>query len=66
MAKDRLAPCEFYQSRGTCSKGVTDGADMRGKCRTCNKYRPRKGFKPVDKKREAFRKEAKCLKGLEY
>ena len=66
MAKDRLAPCESYVSKGECAKGVTDGADMRGKCRTCGKYRPRKGFKAVDKKREATNKKLGTLRGLEY
>lgn len=66
MAKDRLAPCESYISKDNCAKGVTGGADMKGKCKTCKKYRPRKGFKAVDKKRESREKSNKNFKSEQY
>lgn len=50
MAKDRLAPCQFYICKGECSKGKN--AEQNKTCKTCSKYRPRKGFKVVNKKRE--------------
>ena len=52
MAKDRLAPCMFYIRHGECTKGRV--AEHKSTCQTCNKYRPRKGYKaPVNKKKQA-------------
>lgn len=50
MAKFREAPCEFYICKGECKKGINDAA-QRGRCQTCAKYRPRKGFKSVGKQK---------------
>lgn len=43
MAKDRLAPCEFYECKGKCSKHRE--ASYEGYCQYCSKYMPRKGSK---------------------
>jgi len=43
MAKDRLAVCEYYISKGNCSKGKC--AEQNGLCQHCKKYKPRKGSK---------------------
>ena len=41
MAKDRLNPCIHYVCKGeTCKKGFKDVT--LAKCKTCEKYRPRK------------------------
>ena len=41
MAKDRLNPCIYYVCKGeTCKKGFKDVT--LAKCKTCEKYRPRK------------------------
>ena len=46
MAKYREAPCENYVCKGECKKGFKD-ASQAGRCQTCAKYRPRKGYKSV-------------------
>lgn len=47
MAKFREAPCEYYICHGeVCQKGFKD-AIQNGRCQTCKKYRPRKGYKSV-------------------
>ena len=48
--KDRLAPCIYYICKGECTKGRN--AEQNGICQTCKKYRPRKGFKVVDKRKK--------------
>ena len=49
--KDRLAPCIYYTAYGeTCQKGKT--SDMKKVCKNCKKYKPRKNFKAVNKKKE--------------
>ena len=51
MAKDRLAPCEFYQHEGACTKGKE--ARHKKACQKCGKYKARKGFiVPLNKKKE--------------
>lgn len=41
MAKDRLAPCQYYECFGKCSKDKE--VDHKGLCQHCNKYQSRKG-----------------------
>ena len=53
MAKDRLAPCEYYICKGQCSKGKE--AEQKGLCQHCDKYRPRKGWKNTNDKRRKER-----------
>ena len=48
--KDRLAPCIYYIYKGECTKGRS--AEQSGICQTCKKYRPRKGFKVIYKRRK--------------
>ena len=48
--KDRLTPCIYYICKGECTKGRN--AEQSGICQTCKKYRPRKGFKVIDKRRK--------------
>lgn len=46
MAKYREAPCAYYVCKGECMKGRKN-AEQTGRCQTCSKYRPRKGYKSV-------------------
>lgn len=48
--KQKLAPCIFYICKGQCQKGRN--AEQDGICQHCKKYRPRKGFKVIDKRKE--------------
>ena len=48
--KDRLAPCIYYICKGKCDKGRN--AEQKKLCQTCDKYKARKGFKVVNKKKE--------------
>ena len=48
MAKDRLAPCIYYICKGECKKGRN--AEQNKTCKNCNKYKPRKNFKIIDKR----------------
>ena len=48
--KDRLAPCIYYICKGECTKGRN--AKQKKLCQTCDKYKARKGFKVVNKKKE--------------
>lgn len=43
MANYKEAPCQYYICKGECSKGFKD-ASQKGRCQTCKKYRPRKGY----------------------
>lgn len=54
---DRLAPCIYYICKGECTKGRI--ADQKGVCQHCKKYRGRKGFKVIDKRKEQYRKDSK-------
>lgn len=45
MAKDRLAPCEYYVCAGECKRGRD--ASQHGYCQKCAKYKPRKGSKKI-------------------
>ena len=55
--KDRLAVCEFYISKGVCSKGRE--ACQSGYCQKCDKYIPRKGSKNVVRELKRKYKEKK-------
>lgn len=50
MSKERLAPCIYYVCKGKCDKGRN--AEQKKLCQTCDKYKARKGFKVVNKKKE--------------
>lgn len=41
MAKDRIAPCQYYIAKHKCSKDRD--AEQFGYCQHCDKYYPRKG-----------------------
>ena len=45
MAKDRLAVCEHYISKGECKLGRN--AEQNGYCQHCNKFHSRKGSKQI-------------------
>lgn len=50
MAKDRVV-CEYYVAHGAeCKKGKI--AEMNKECTHCDKYKPRKNAKLVNKKKE--------------
>lgn len=53
MAKDKLTPCIYYESRGNCEKGRD--AEMMGYCQRCNCYRPRAKVKHINEKKEKIR-----------
>lgn len=55
MAKDRLAPCQYYECFGKCSKNKE--ANHKGLCQHCSKYQPRKGWKNTNDKRRKERYE---------
>lgn len=49
--RDKLIPCIHYTAFGEpCQKGRT--SDIKHSCKNCPKYKPRKNFKVVNKKRE--------------
>ena len=51
MAKDRLIPCEHYTAFGEkCLKGRE--SNMKSTCNTCKWYKPKRGYKIVDKRRK--------------
>lgn len=50
MSKERLAPCIYYICKGKCEK--ERNAEQKKLCQTCDKYKARKGFKVVDKRRK--------------
>lgn len=54
MAKDKLIPCIYYESRGNCLKGRE--AEMTGYCQHCNLYKPRASVKILNEKKEKIRK----------
>lgn len=55
MAKDRIEPCEFYQSENNpCKKGRT--AEHHGYCQKCDKYRSRAKIKHLNQKKQKLQK----------
>lgn len=54
MAKDRETPCEFYVSKGLCSKGRE--AKHNGYCQKCNKYHPRAKVRHLNRKKQELDK----------
>ena len=49
--RDKLSPCIYYTAFGEpCQKGRI--SDIKHSCKNCPKYKPRKNFKVVNKKRE--------------
>ena len=56
MAKDRLNPCIHYVCKGeTCKKGFKDVT--LAKCKTCEKYRPRKSGQKQESVKEKRQEE---------
>lgn len=61
MAKDRVIPCVYYVCKGVCKKGRRD-AEIKGICKTCEKYKPRVRVRILNKKKAELRK----LKAREF
>lgn len=60
MSRDRITPCKFYISYGSCEKGRN--AEMRGYCQTCDKYEPRAKIRHKNLKKsklEKYKREGK-------
>ena len=56
MAKDRLEPCIYYVCKGADCKKRFKNVDM-SKCKTCEKYRPRKSHQPHESVRSKRQKD---------
>ena len=49
MAKFREVPCKYYIALGQCQKGR--GAEHKGYCQHCGKYKPRVKVRSLNRKK---------------